>query len=83
MPGEVACIAFNRQEADDWEIELTFPLPAGADALDVPTSILILSYIIYLCDRIWIFGGPPGLQDPGGATQVKAWMPIHALLPGN
>jgi hypothetical protein len=27
----VACIAFNRQEADDWEIELTFPLPAGAD----------------------------------------------------
>lgn len=27
--GEVACIAFNRQEADDWEIELTFPLPAG------------------------------------------------------
>eukprot|EP00435_Cladocopium_sp_Y103_P049123 s15_g14.t1 len=41
--GEVACIAFNRQEADDWEIDLTFPLPAGeycdiaqSDALGCP-----------------------------------------------
>ena len=28
--GEVACIAFNRQEADEWEVDLTFSLPEGA-----------------------------------------------------
>eukprot|EP00913_Durusdinium_trenchii_P003567 g3299.t1 len=28
--GEVACVAFNRQESDDWDVELTFPLAPGA-----------------------------------------------------
>ncbi|CAK9085183.1 4-alpha-D-glucan glucanohydrolase) [Durusdinium trenchii] len=27
--GEVACVAFNRQESDDWDVELTFPLAPG------------------------------------------------------
>lgn len=27
--GDVACIAFNRQESDEWEVELTLPLEPG------------------------------------------------------
>ncbi|CAJ1366138.1 unnamed protein product [Effrenium voratum] len=35
--GDVACIAFNRQDEDEWEATLTLPLPAG-DYCDIAQS---------------------------------------------